>query len=366
MFIHYYWKKKLYKLSNRDYLCDYSKIESKTIDMTLSGRYLSSYPNVQISISEFDKYPLLTNIRELEELIKTKTSTNDEIIIGSGANGLLQNIIKIFFRNRGNLITSFYSFDQAEYAVTSFDGVTKRVYTNNYSLDLNNVIKAIDKKSKMIYICNPNNPTGKFINSKDLIELTKKIKIPLVVDESGIEFTGKKGILESVQKLPENLLVLRSFSKAYGLANLRIGYLVCSRAFKQIYLKNITTNEYSGISCLIAKNILNSSEKYMEQNVNQIIEEKVKMVNQLEKMGIYTVESYSNTIFTKTIFDNKFMKELEKNDISVVPIYDRNNNLHIRIAIQDKETNSVFVKKMNEIMKNKKLVLGKEEDRGDI
>lgn len=362
MFTHYYWKNKLYKLSNRDYLCDYSKIKSKKIDMTLSGRYLASYPNIQIPISEFDKYPLLTNIKELEELIKTKTLTKDEIIIGSGANGLLQNIIKILFKSKGNLITSFYSFDQAEYAVTSFDGLTKRVYTNNYNLDLNNVIKSIDKKTKMIYICNPNNPTGKFINSKNLIELSRKIKIPLVVDESGIEFTGKKGILELTKKLPKNLLILRSFSKAYGLANLRIGYLVCSKEFKEIYLKNITTNEYSGISCLIAKNILNSSEKYMKQNINQIIKEKVKMVNRLEEMGIYVVESYSNTIFTKTIFDNKFMKKLEKNNISVVPIYDRNNNLHIRIAIQDRDTNSMFIKKLNEIMKNKELILGKEED----
>lgn len=366
MFTRYYWKNKLYKLSNRDYLFDYSKIESKEIDMTLSGRYLSSYPNIQIPISEFDKYPLLTNIKELEDLIKTKILTSSEIIIGSGANGLLQNIIKILFKNKGNLITSFYSFDQAEYAVTSFDGVTKRIYTNKYDLDLDNVVKAIDKKTKMIYICNPNNPTGKFIKSKDLIELSKKVRIPLVVDESGIEFTGKKGILELIKKLPKNLFIIRSFSKAYGLANLRIGYLACSKEFKQIYLKNITTNEYSGISCLIAKNILSSSEKYMKQNINQILKEKTKMINQLEKIGIYTVESYSNTIFTKTVFDNKFIKELEKNNISVVPIYDRNNNLHIRIAIQDKETNLIFIKKLSQIMKNKELIVGKEEDGGDI
>lgn len=366
MFTRYYWKNKLYKLSNRDYLCDYSKIESKKIDMTLSGRYLSSYPNVQIPISEFDKYPLLTNIKELEELIKTKILTSSEIIIGSGANGLLQNIIKILFKNKGNLITSFYSFDQAEYAVTSFNGITKRIYTNKYDLDLDNVLKSIDKKTKMIYICNPNNPTGKFINSKDLIELSKKVKIPLVVDESGIEFTGKKGILELTKKLPKNLLIIRSFSKAYGLANLRIGYLACSKEFKQIYLKNITTNEYSGISCLIAKNILSSSDKYMKENINRIQKEKTEMINHLEKMGIYTVESYSNTVFTKTVFDNKFIKELEKNSISVVPTYDRNNNLHIRIAIQDSETNSIFIKKLNEIMKNKKLILGKEEDGGEI
>lgn len=362
MFTHYYWKNKLYKLSNRNYLCDYSKIKSKEIDMTLSGRYLSSYPSIQIPISEFDKYPLSTNIKELEDLIKSRIITKSEIIIGSGANGLLQNIIKIFFKNKGNLITPFYSFDQAEYAVTSFGGITKRVYTNNYNLCLEQIIKSIDKNSKMIYICNPNNPTGKFIASSDLIELSKKIKIPLVVDESGIEFTEKKGILELINDLPKNLLILRSFSKAYGLANLRIGYLACSEEFKQIYLKNITTNEYSGISCLIAKNILNSSEKYMKQNINQILKEKYRMIIELQKIGISMVESYSNTIFTKTFFDIKFIKELEKNNISIVPIYDKNNNLHIRIAVQDKKTNTMFLKKINKVLSDKSLILGIEED----
>lgn len=362
MCIHYYCKKKLYKISSRDYTQDYSKLKSQKIDMTLSGRYLSTYPNIQIPISQFDKYPLSIHIKELEMLIKNKIITNSEIIIGSGANGLLQNIIKILFKEKGNLITPFYSFDQAEYAVTSFCGKTKRIYTNKYNINLENVIKSIDRKTKMIYICNPNNPTGQFINSLELINLAKKIKIPLVIDESGIEFTGQKGILETTKKLPNNLLVIRSFSKAYGLANLRIGYLACSEEFKERYIKNITTNEYSGISCIIANKMLKTSDKHMKNNVKKILEEKEKMTQELENIGIKVLESYTNTIFTKTYFDQKFLQELEKNNISVVPIYDEKKQLHIRIAIQDETTNKQFITKLKKILKNKKIILGIEEN----
>lgn len=358
----YYCQKQLYKISKRDYSNDYSKIESKAIDMTLSGRYLSTYPNIQIPIYQFDKYPLSIHIKELETLIKSKIATNNEIIIGSGANGVLQNIIKILFQEKGNLITSFYTFDQAEYAVTSYGSETKRVYTDKYNLDLDKVIKSIDENTKMIYICNPNNPTGKFINSKELINLAKKIKVPLVVDESGIEFTRQPGILEITKKLPRNLLVIRSFSKAYGLANLRIGYLTCSKKFKDKYSKNITTNEYSGISCIIAKKILEESEKYMKDNIDKILQEREKMIKELTKIGIDLENSYSNTIFTKTYFDKQFLKELEKNNVSVVPIYDKNNQLHIRIAIQDFQTNKKFIVEMKKILKNKKLILGVEEN----
>lgn len=362
MFIHYYLRKKTYKLSNRNYLCDYSKLESKKIDMTLSGRYLSLYPKVEINASEFDKYPLATNIKALEDLIKSKISTKSEIVIGSGANGLLQNIIKILFRKKGNLVTPFYTFDQAEFAVTSFGSVTKRVYTNQYNIDLDNIIKSIDKKTRMIYICNPNNPTGKFINPKDLINLSKKVNVPVVIDESGIEFTKKKGILEIAKRLPNNLLVLRSFSKAYGLANLRIGYLACCEEFQKTYLENITTNECSGISCLIAKTILEKSDKYMKKNLETILEEKERISLQLEKLGIKVLKGYSNTIFTETYFDSNFLEKLHKNDISVVPVYDRNNHLHFRIAVQDKKTNNQFLKKMKRILKDemKSLVIYKD------
>lgn len=362
MFTRYYFKNKLYKLSSRNYLYDYSKIESKKIDMTLSGKYLSSYPYIEIKTEHFDKYPLANNIKELENIIKSKILTNCEIIVGTGANGLLQNIIKILFNKKGNLVTPFYTFDQAEFAVTSFRGKTKRVYTKKYDLDIDYIIKSVDKKTKMIYICNPNNPTGKFINSTKLINLACKVNVPVIIDESGIEFTKEKSILEVIEKLPDNLLILRSFSKAYGLANLRIGYLACNKYFKEKYLKNITTNECSGISCIMAKKMLEKSNKYMKINVDEILKEKEKLSNELKKIGIETLESYSNTIFTKTYFDSRFLDVLDKNNVSVVPVYDKNNNLHIRIAVQDKKTNIEFIKKIKQILKDKKQILGVYED----
>lgn len=362
MFIQYYLKNKLYKKSTRNYLNDYSKIESKKIDMTLSGRYLHSYPNIKISIEDFDKYPLIVNIKKLEQMIKNKNLTDSEIIIGSGANGLLQNIIKILFNKKGNLVTPFYTFDQAEYAVTSFNGFTKRVYTDKYDLNIDNIINSVDKKTRMIYICNPNNPTGRFISSKKILNLVNKLNIPVVIDESGIEFTKEKSVLETIKKLPNNLLVLRSFSKAYGLANLRIGYLACNKEFKEKYLENITTNECSGISCIIAKTILENSDICMKNNVDKILKEKQIMEEKLEESGVKVLKGNSNTIFTKTYFDYSFLEELEKNNISVVPVYDKNNNLHIRIAVQDMNTNKKFLNVLKKILKNKKIILGVYED----
>ena len=112
MFIQSLFKNNNYLISNRNYLFDYSKIPSKQIDMTLSGRYLSDYKNLNINIGKWDQYPSYTDIQQLEKEIQKCEKTDQEIILGAGANGILQNLVKIFFAKKGNLVTPFYTFDQ--------------------------------------------------------------------------------------------------------------------------------------------------------------------------------------------------------------------------------------------------------------
>lgn len=340
-------KNKNFIISKRDFLSDYSLVESKRIDMTLSGKYLSNYCNFILNVDEIDDYPFHKNINELKDMIKQKFDTDQSIIIGNGVNGLIQNIIKIFFMDSGNLVTPYYTFNQAEFGVTSFKGYTKRVFCNNYEVDLEKIEKSIDKKTKMVYICNPNNPTGLYIDSSKLLDFVKKVKIPVVIDESGIEFTGQNSVLD-YPEFPSNLIVLRSFSKAYGLANLRIGFLVCSSEFNDIYSRNITINEFSGISCDVAKKVLNSSN--VKDNVNAIINERKQIEMELTSAGLELLDSYSNIIMTRTIFPSNFIDVLRQNDVSVVPVIDENGGLHFRMAVQDHETNQEFVKVLKKVL----------------
>lgn len=152
MFIQSLFKNKNYIVSKRNYLSDYAMIESNKIDMTLSGRYLNNYGNLKINIKNFDKYPSQKEIRELENQVKKDLNIDREILFGAGANGILQNLVKIFFLKKGNLVTPFYTFNQVEFAVTSFGSETYRVYTNNYKIDFSKLKKSINKKTRMIYI----------------------------------------------------------------------------------------------------------------------------------------------------------------------------------------------------------------------
>lgn len=349
MFTQLFLKNKNYKISQRDYTSDYANNKKKIIDMTLSGRYLAGYGNLNIDSSFFDRYPSKDNLDNLIKEIKSEEKIDKEIIIGAGANGLLQNIIKMFFITKGNLVTPFYTFDEAEFAVTSFKGVTKRVYLDNYNINFEKLFNSIDRNTKMIYICNPNNLTGIYTDSSKIIEFCQKVHVPVVIDESGIDFTNKKSIL-SYSNLPNNLLVIRSFSKTYGLANLRIGYLVCSNKFKKLYQKMNTINDISDIAIISARHQLKNKDN-IKKNINKILLERDKIINKLEQIGIKCLKSDSNVIMTETCFSPSFIDKLLKEDIGVVLVYDEKDNIHMRIAVQDEEINDEFIDKIAKIYK---------------
>ena len=250
MYTQYYLKND-YIESQRTFLDDYANIESKEIDMTLSGMYLNKYPNFDINPHTFCSYPSKYEAIDLIELIKERNKITCDVVIGPGSNGILQNLIKIFLKQGDNLVTPFYTFNQAEYATTVLGCITRRVKCDDYKINFNSLKNSIDNNTKIVYICNPNNPTGIYSSADEIISFVKEVKPIVIVDESSIDFTNKKSILK-YENLPDNLIVLRSFSKAYGLANLRVGYMVCSSDIKNYYIENTTINEFSGLSITIA------------------------------------------------------------------------------------------------------------------
>jgi len=349
MLCHFTSKRNNYIVSRRTYEEDYSNIISKDIDMTLSGTFLGKYPDLNINYKSFDNYPVPEEIENLVDTIRKKFYIKRRIVLGAGTNGILQNLIRVYIKGKkDNLITPYYTFNQAEYATTACGGYTKRVLMDNYEVSLDRIKNSIDSKSKLIYICNPNNPTGKYIEANEIIKLCNSVNIPVIIDESAIEFSHKKSLIES-KKIPKNLIVLRSFSKAYGLANLRLGYMVCDKEIEDRYIKNTTTNEFSGFSAIVCKRMIDHI-KFVEKNVKIIEKERDNLIKELKKLNIKLVPTCTNTIMTETKFDKSFINKLDKNGVSVVPVQNPDGQVCIRIAVQDKETNRRFIEVLKKVL----------------
>ena len=174
------------------------------------------------------KYPDPLSNSLKKEISKRFKCDETKLICGSGSDEVIQMICQLFLNSKDEVIIPRYSF--LMYRIYSAIVGAKVVLAEekNFKVDINNILKKVSKNTKIVFIANPNNPTGTYLNYKELIQLRKKLRqnILLVIDDAYYEYMKnndyKSGL--DIFRSKENVFVLRTFSKIYGLASLRIGW----------------------------------------------------------------------------------------------------------------------------------------------
>lgn len=339
------------KKTTKSFTDDYSfcKDENCKIDMVLSGKFLTNRDlKIDINKLNIDEYPNSERIDYLRKLIsKRYNKSYENFVIGAASNGIIQNLVKLFFSRGGTLLVSDFSFAQPEYAVNRIGGKVKKVSVDeNFKINFDDLYNNIDENVKAVFLCNPNNPTGFYYNPTDIINFASKTAVPVIVSEAAIEFTKSKSLLDF--ELPENIIVTRTFSKAYGLAGLRIGYAYMSGKYLDLYSKNITRFEVSMLSIEIAIQMLENNS--IHENINMVISERNYLQRQLEALNIPTLKSTSNAFMSLKMYSNDFFELLKSKGITVAKIDSKYKDYYyIRIAVQSKEINSLFIQELNNI-----------------
>ncbi|MBN7816381.1 histidinol-phosphate aminotransferase family protein [Algoriphagus sp. YJ13C] len=159
--------------------------------------------------------------------------TPDHIMLGPGSTDLLEKVAITRFKNGGNIIAADPSYMSLINTAEAMGGTWKPVpLTADYAHDLDGMEKAIDSDTKLVYVCNPNNPTGSITNTADLKKFcaTASEKTPIFVDEAYLEFLDNPMSQSMVGLVAEgkDVIVARTFSKIHGMAGLRIGYIVAT------------------------------------------------------------------------------------------------------------------------------------------
>ena len=180
-------------------------------------------------ISNIERYPD-NNCTNLRNVLANKLKLSEKnFIFGNGSVEIIQMISRVMIEKGDEVITCTPTF-QSYYLETYIQyGKVKSIpMTNDYKFDLNAIVDNINDKTKVIYIANPNNPTGTIIKNDELEKFLEKIPkdILIVLDEAYAEFVNDRDYPNSIELLDKykNICILKTFSKAYGLANLRIGY----------------------------------------------------------------------------------------------------------------------------------------------
>ncbi|HXV66631.1 MAG TPA: histidinol-phosphate transaminase [Nitrosopumilaceae archaeon] len=328
------------------------------IDFSSNINPLGYHPNVKKYLKKQMKiisvYPDSESI-ELRKNLKWYTKVSDnQIVVGNGATEIIYNFCQAFLNNKTHILIPIPTFSEYEVASKLHGSKVFFFKTMNLNNNLDAFIKKIPTKG-CIFICNPNNPTGILISKKNMqkIIIASLKKSSLVfADECFIELTDStQSVLNYIKKY-QNLFVLRSLTKSFGLAGLRIGYGISNKKIIRI-LNNIKIPwNVSGIAQKAASAALCYSN-YLDETTKIISLEKSFLVEAISKIdGFSCLPTDTNFILIKTkIKSDILQKKLLKKKILIrdCKSFRGLNNNYIRIAVKSHKDNIKLIKELEAI-----------------
>ena len=345
------------KINSEKYLVGPSTFGKKQARIKLSANESALGPSPK-AIKEYKKiaknfkrYP--PDDKMLRNILAKKFRLNSErIILGSGSDQIIELICKSFLNKNDEVVVPKYSF--IVYRIYSKINGAKVFLAkeNNFTISINNILSCVTKKTKIVFLANPNNPTGTCINKKDLINLRKKLRsnILLVVDDAYFEYVKKKDYNSGLDLFfkSKNVIVIRTFSKIYGLAGLRVGWGYASKEVIESLLK-IKPPFNVNRPALFAAAAAITDISWLKKEIDHINKWRKIMFKKFKYLKIETNEGYANFLlinFKKLkINSRKVFNELAKSGILVrkMDSYGMKNSLRITIG-KANENNEVFEK----------------------
>ena len=296
--------------------------------------------------------------RKLREQISKKFKCDfKRIICGAGSDEIIQMLCQLFLQPKDEVIVPQYSF--LMYRIYSKIVGAKVVFSKekNFKVSINEILKNVTNKTKIVFLANPNNPTGTYLTKSELLELRNRLKknILLVIDDAYFEYMKNSDYKSGLDlfKSKENVFILRTFSKIYGLASLRVGWGYGSK--KIIDALNIikppfNVNEVAQLAAIESL----KDKKFLSQSIKHNLIYATKIKNFLKNYQIYSNEVSANFLlldFSKCKFKAKyFYKKLKEKGIilrSTEEGYKIKNML--RLTIGSKIENMNFMKSVKNI-----------------
>jgi histidinol-phosphate aminotransferase len=288
--------------------------------------------------------------RELKQLLAGYTGVGSEhIVASSGSDQMIGLISQLFVGPGDEVINLPPTFDIFRFVVALCNGKLVDVPRDgDYNVDVAAVKKAVTKKTKLIVLANPNNPTGTPTPRKDVVELLDS-GVPVLADEAYVEFSGET-VTDLVPKY-KNLMVLRTFSKWAGLASFRIGYGVFPPEIAS-YLMNIKMPyNVSSASTIAVRESLKDKDLLMDR-VRKIVAERERLYGELEKIEwLKPYPSKANFIFCRVL--NGRARQIYEGllDRCIIIRYADNpvQKDFIRISVGKPEHTDIVIKAIREI-----------------
>jgi histidinol-phosphate aminotransferase len=304
---------------------------------------------IKSAVTQIGRYPDGNGYYLKDALVKKLSVSAKSITLGNGSNDILELIPRAYVCSKDDeVIFSQYAF--VVYPLVTKAIGAKAIVTpaNDFGHDLNAMYEAITDKTKVIFIANPNNPTGTLLSNEEIYNFLKKVsnEIIVVLDQAYIEYLDVEDVYIDWLKDFPNLVITRSFSKAYGLAGLRVGYSISSEEIadylnriRQPFNVNLIAQE-AAIAALSDADFLAESVKVNSDGLLQLEEG-------FRSLGLKFIKSHANFISVKVSNSMELNQKLLEKGIIVRPV---EMNDYLRISVGTYAENAKFLEVLKEII----------------
>ncbi len=290
-------------------------------------------------------------------LSSTLSVANDQIILGNGSDEILQMIAMAYLNPGEEVISSKVTFSEYEFVTKLMDGRFVEVPVSGYGYDLAAILSAVTPKTKLIFIANPNNPTGTIITKPEMAAFMANVpdRVMVILDEAYFDYVEDPDFAGGIDLLStyRNLIVLRTFSKIFGLAGLRIGLGVADASIIQVLSKVRQPFNVNSVAIKAAEWMLTYGQTYIKKSREMNHSGKHYFYAELEAMGLQYVKTEANFVLIETGFSAKVIFDrLLVAGVIVRPLESFGLSHAIRVTIGTAEQNHRFFIAFKTILKD--------------
>jgi len=336
------------------------KNEEKIVKMNLNENF--AMPNETIEKLLLDAcrsidvraYPPPRGSMAIKAISSFLGFSESEISVANGADEIMDLLMKVFVRKGSKVMVVEPSFPMYTFFAQLYGGSKVTVMLEpDFSLDVDAILKKADKDTRLLFVCSPNNPTGNQFRKANIKRLLQEFNGVVVMDEAYADF-APYSVINWIKDY-DNLAVLRSFSKAFGLAGLRLGYLVSNKSIVK-YVQRVVGP--FNVNSVTQQTIALALEKwsYFEQQINFVINEREWLMENLTQIdGVTPYPSDANFILFKVTKENLtsaiVTERLENRNVLVkdrghLPLLEN----CIRVTVGTRNMNETFLSALKETL----------------
>lgn len=310
------------------------------------------------AVPELTRYPDGNGFVLKQALAQKFAVEPAQVTLGNGSNDILELVAKAWLAPGLNAVFSQHAFAVYPIATMAVGAECREIPANNYGHDLPAILAAIDANTRVVFIANPNNPTGTWFDQQALADFLAQVPehVIVVLDEAYIEYAEPGELPDGMEFLAKhaNLIVSRTFSKAYGLAALRIGYAISSPMIADVLNRIRQPFNVNSLGLVAAVAAL-EDEEYLQESRASNKQGLQQLSTAFDRLGLSYIESRGNFIAVDFARDAAPINQaLLEQGVIVRPVAGYAMPTFLRVSVGTEQENARFIEVLEQVLADAK------------